>query len=326
MGTRKWFTENATPVMVKAGFTPIEPYPGNTNSKWQSKCIKCGEITSPVFGNILQRADKKKTAFKGCHDCWLTREKTDFPKCLVPICVNKVQTLPDDYCNGHKLRFEKYGEVFPDFPLKASLHKNRKCKVPTDDKGTPCGNEIFSYCGLDYNKWTKFNPESIKWGRVCVSHRQRWYEKEDFEEGVALRRVAPKHQTLEDLVKYYLDFSNGYIKKNRKGCFVWQGQLSHTKNGKNVGYAFVGDIENRGKKRFLSRMVWEVLKNEKIIEGNQIHHICGTTECVNIEHLECISYKENQAEACRVKALRAEIVKLKKEIRRLKRGNPRKST
>ena len=35
MGVQKWFTENATPIMLEAGWIPVEPYPANTNAKWK---------------------------------------------------------------------------------------------------------------------------------------------------------------------------------------------------------------------------------------------------------------------------------------------------
>ena len=313
MGVQKWFTENATPIMLEAGWIPVEPYPANTNAKWKCKCALCGKPDSPTFENVKQRLNN---SHKGCHDCYIKRGKTEFPICNVKICDNKVETLSDKHCSGHKQRVQRDGKVYATFPLPASLPQNRKCKVPVDDKGTACGKDAHSFCGLNYKKYSKFDPESIKWGKVCDTHRRRWYATGHFDEGVPVKRCAPKdHQTWDERVDYYLDFSNGYIKENKNGCYIWQGRLSHQKGG----YASVPDLKRSNRSRFLTRRIWEA-KVEPIIECNQIHHICGERRCVNIKHLENISYSENNSEACRVKALRKEIAELKKEIRYLKRA------
>jgi recombinational DNA repair protein (RecF pathway) len=41
----------AVQVMEKSGLTPLEPYKG-AGKPWKSKCIKCGQISSPTFGSI----------------------------------------------------------------------------------------------------------------------------------------------------------------------------------------------------------------------------------------------------------------------------------
>ena len=40
--------------MLKAGWRPLSSYNGKNNkSKWESECIKCGEISKPNLGNVL---------------------------------------------------------------------------------------------------------------------------------------------------------------------------------------------------------------------------------------------------------------------------------
>ena len=70
MGVQKWFTENATPIMLEAGWIPVEPYPANTNAKWKCKCALCGKPDSPTFENVKQRLNN---SHKGCHDCYIKR-------------------------------------------------------------------------------------------------------------------------------------------------------------------------------------------------------------------------------------------------------------
>jgi recombinational DNA repair protein (RecF pathway) len=48
---RKVDVVDAVRIMKEAGLKPIEPY-RSANLNWKSKCLKCGAIVSPTFGNI----------------------------------------------------------------------------------------------------------------------------------------------------------------------------------------------------------------------------------------------------------------------------------
>ena len=48
---RKVDAVDAVKIMNEAGLKPLEPY-RSANLNWKSKCIKCGAIVSPTFGNI----------------------------------------------------------------------------------------------------------------------------------------------------------------------------------------------------------------------------------------------------------------------------------
>jgi hypothetical protein len=45
--------EIAIQTMLKAGLQPLEPYQG-ASSKWKCKCLNCGNVVTPVYGNIQQ--------------------------------------------------------------------------------------------------------------------------------------------------------------------------------------------------------------------------------------------------------------------------------
>ena len=58
--------EIAKSVMIAAGLMPLEPYL-NSNTKWKSKCLKCGEIVFPKY-TIIKQGDG------GCRPCGLLKQ------------------------------------------------------------------------------------------------------------------------------------------------------------------------------------------------------------------------------------------------------------
>lgn len=58
--SRAWWTSgNAEALMRKAGFEPLEPYPGKASSKWRCKCQRCGHESNP-----------RPTSIKGGRGCY----------------------------------------------------------------------------------------------------------------------------------------------------------------------------------------------------------------------------------------------------------------
>jgi hypothetical protein len=51
----------AISIMNSSGFEPLEPYI-STGTPWKSKCLECGEISSPRFGNV-------RSLRSGCKNC-----------------------------------------------------------------------------------------------------------------------------------------------------------------------------------------------------------------------------------------------------------------
>lgn len=72
-----------------------------------------------------------------------------------------------------------------------------------------------------------------------------------------------------------------------KTCWNWTGHLS-TK-----GY---GETSIKGKKYRAHRVIYELIKGE-IPAGLELDHLCRNTICVNPDHLEPVTHRENMRRA-----------------------------
>ena len=117
-----------------------------------------------------------------------------------------------------------------------------------------------------------------------------------------MRDTYGSHLPLSERVPFWLDPDNGFVARV-DGCLQWQRVLSA--NGAGYPCAPVSKIDDttRTSPWLVHRLVWEHF-NGPIPVGNHVHHICGTPNCVDIDHLECIGYIENGSEACRIKQFR----------------------
>src|SRR5215475_10921867 len=66
-------------------------------------------------------------------------------------------------------------------------------------------------------------------------------------------------------------------------CWKWEGPVN------NKGY---GKVRVGGRKVLAHRVAYERWWGQ-IGEGKQLDHVCGVRECVNPEHLEGVSCREN---------------------------------
>jgi hypothetical protein len=73
-----------------------------------------------------------------------------------------------------------------------------------------------------------------------------------------------------------------YVRKGEGGCWVWTGTLSN-------GY---GRISHGGKQEGAHRVAHELFVGP-VPEGLVIDHLCRTKACVNPEHLEAVTQREN---------------------------------
>jgi HNH endonuclease len=74
-----------------------------------------------------------------------------------------------------------------------------------------------------------------------------------------------------------------FVNKTR-GCWLWTGSLSTDGYGRILGDKKRGSAAHR--------VIYEMI-NGKIPEGLEIDHLCGRRNCVNPEHLEAVTHKEN---------------------------------
>lgn len=73
------------------------------------------------------------------------------------------------------------------------------------------------------------------------------------------------------------------------GCHIWQGSTSGS-SGRGYGYP---RMSLGGGTMAVHRVVW-VCENGPIPPRKQIDHLYRNRLCVNEEHLECVTHKENQ--------------------------------
>lgn len=73
-----------------------------------------------------------------------------------------------------------------------------------------------------------------------------------------------------------------FYNKNKEGCWVWNRGISN-------GY---GGIHINGKYRVAHRVVYELLKGP-IPKNLTLDHLCRNRACINPNHLEPVTMKEN---------------------------------
>lgn len=89
-------------------------------------------------------------------------------------------------------------------------------------------------------------------------------------------RYAPGHVPHRAARAFWIEEDRGYDTP----CWIWQG--SKTK----AGYGVRSAIDARGKKRphLVHKLNWEA-QNGPVPEGEELHHLCEVTSCVNPDHV-----------------------------------------
>ncbi len=77
-------------------------------------------------------------------------------------------------------------------------------------------------------------------------------------------------------------FTDRVAEQDRNGCAIWPGCKDH------MGYGRMGWHRSR----LVHRIAYEAVHGE-IPDGLVIDHLCRTPSCVNPEHLEAVTQKEN---------------------------------
>ena len=73
------------------------------------------------------------------------------------------------------------------------------------------------------------------------------------------------------------------IKADASGCWLWTGALD------GCGYSKIGIA---GKTKSMHPLMYELFKGP-IPKGLEIDHLCRVRNCVNPDHLEAVTHKEN---------------------------------
>lgn len=77
------------------------------------------------------------------------------------------------------------------------------------------------------------------------------------------------------------------VREDENGCWLWTGPRKRSPNG--VQY---GCTRHEGRTVAAHRLAWELFRGP-IPEGLQIDHLCRVTRCVNPDHLEPVTPREN---------------------------------
>lgn len=79
------------------------------------------------------------------------------------------------------------------------------------------------------------------------------------------------------------------IKINSNGCWIWQRRVQS--NG--YGQISVGSRTDGTNKNTTAHRISYITFNGEIADGLQIDHLCKVRVCVNPDHLEAVTAKEN---------------------------------
>lgn len=109
-------------------------------------------------------------------------------------------------------------------------------------------------------------PRKVHARGFCITHYFRWRRHGD------PNYVGSKRIPDEEVWKH--------IKRNRQGCWVWQGRKN------NRGYGVLG-------RRRYAHIVAYVLTFGEIPAGMEIDHLCFNPACIKPRHLEAVTSAEN---------------------------------
>lgn len=107
------------------------------------------------------------------------------------------------------------------------------------------------------------------------------------------------------------------IKVDANGCWIWQKRLNETGYAQ-VNYRIPG-VEQTG---FLVHRLALEAKHSKELGTQTAHHKCAVRSCVNPEHLQPVTHRENVAEMFSRKAITDENNQLRKALRKFDPDHP----
>jgi hypothetical protein len=126
--------------------------------------------------------------------------------------------------------------------------------------------------------------------------------------GIELKPLAeiPNRIALTDRDNALIFLEEQVVKEN--GCWLWAAGLN------DGGYGLITAGYKDTKHSLAHRLMYHVYNDED--PGKlSVHHACANRACINPEHLQLLTAKENTAEMLERRAYRAEIAALKEKLR-----------
>lgn len=177
-----------------------------------------------------------------------------------------------------------------------SSRSRRLASKPCNTKNTLC-----SFDGCD-------RPALAK--TLCDTHyRQK-------RTGKHLQRIKPRGgRDWQSVEPRFFKKITKTLKHPRYGkCWIWKGAMQSNQK--------YGQFNMHGRVHQAHRAAWLHFVGP-IPDGEHIHHKCGETRCVNPEHLQLSTQRENNAEMFARRALNARIAAGERVIKQLRRSNAR---
>jgi HNH endonuclease len=233
--------------------------------------------------------------------------------------------------NGHKTHFPSHfptRETNPIQPARAvsktpntvttmDTHTPTICKVPTCGRKTEIARD--QLCRLHYKrKWkSSYNepcvgPHCIRLARyrktqLCEAHQEQVLL------GIELKPLvdSPSRVALVDRDTSLLFLQEQTVRD--KECWLWSAGLNDS------GYGTITAGYKDVKHNLAHRLMYHIYNDED--PGKlSVHHTCANRACINPEHLQLLTARENTAEMLERKAYRLEIASLKEKVRELQQG------
>ncbi len=252
----------------------------------------------------------------------MVKKRKDIRPCLIDGC--DCPHYGRGWCSLHYQKWLNHGS--PTYFYQRMTGPGTVCEGPDCQREVACA----GLCTMHYQRmqrWGKDDPKFINPHTVtepmyceiegcekrviarnlCTMHYQRWAAH-----GNPLTCFNPKAETPQE----YLEMR--HVKTD--GCWLWTGSTDISDgygkcNVKQWGkeLAALGVRSGRGRTFRAHRLAYAIWV-KPIPRGTVIHHTCHNRPCVNPDHLQAVTPKENTAEMVERQALLKEIADLKKQI------------
>lgn len=152
-------------------------------------------------------------------------------------------------------------------------------------------------CAKHYQRWSiSGDPEKVNWS---PEKRGTSCKVTDCIEPVKAKGMCNKHYLRHRkygnplTTKYHSTAEEKFLaelpeNKNPEECWEWQGPINR------YGYGVINAVGAMG--LLAHRYSYARTNNVELVRYEQIHHICANRRCVNPDHLQSVSARENMAE------------------------------